>query len=62
MKISILFQIDGTKTIETSGFKGPSCQKATKFLEQELGAVTTKLKPEFYQKPLLNRAQQHQQS
>jgi hypothetical protein len=62
MKISILFQVDGTKTIETTGFTGSSCQKSTQFLEQEFGPGSTKLKAEFFQKAQVNQAQQYQQS
>lgn len=49
MKITISFSPEGTSKVEAHGFKGSSCQEATKFLEKALGAGTTQLKPEFYQ-------------
>jgi Protein of unknown function (DUF2997) len=33
------------------GFKGPDCEKATKFLEEALGVVGQKIKkPEYHQR------------
>lgn len=38
--------------IETSGFKGTECQKASAALQAALGAVTSEtLKPEYYERP-----------
>ncbi len=36
--------------IDAVGFKGPDCEKATKFLEEALGVVGKKIKkPEYHQ-------------
>ena len=51
MKTAIItIATDGTLTIETVGFKGSSCEAATKALEEALGKTSNpKRKPEFYQ-------------
>ena len=51
MKTAIItVAADGTLTIETVGFKGSSCEAATKALEEALGQSTgSKKKPEYYQ-------------
>ena len=33
----ITFHKDGTRTVEAIGYQGPSCKKATKYLEDALG-------------------------
>jgi hypothetical protein len=39
---------DGSIKIEGHGFKGPECEKATKFIEDALGKVSErKRKPEY---------------
>ena len=49
-KIIVTIAPDGSTTVETSGFKGKSCQDATRQIEQALGAVVSDTKkPEFYQ-------------
>jgi hypothetical protein len=41
----------GEITIEAVAFQGADCEKATKFLEEALGAVTTRTKkPEYHQR------------
>ena len=48
--IEIIVSITGEFTIEGIGFKGAGCEKATKFLEEALGVVNSKVKkPEFHQ-------------
>jgi hypothetical protein len=38
-------------SIDAVGFKGPDCEKATKFLEEALGVVGKKIrKPEYHQR------------
>lgn len=48
----------GEISIDAVGFSGPSCEQATKFLEEALGTVAVKAKkPEYHQR----RTNQHQQ-
>ena len=47
--IQIVVSPKGESRVETIGFTGSECQKASKFLEAALGKqVTASLKPEFY--------------
>jgi hypothetical protein len=49
--IEILIQPTGELQIEGIGFKGSSCEAATKALEAALGVTTaTKKKPEYHQR------------
>ena len=49
--IEIIIGITGEIQIDAVGFKGPDCEKATKFLEEALGVVGKKVKkPEYYQR------------
>ena len=42
---------DGTIRIDAQGFSGPSCEEATRAIEEALGQVTTVThKPAFYAK------------
>ena len=57
--IEIVVSPTGDFTIEGVGFKGAGCEKATKFLEEALGAVSTKVrKPEFHQRATTHQQQQ----
>jgi Protein of unknown function (DUF2997) len=57
-KIDITFKLDGTATIEASGFKGQGCLKATEVFQAALGQVTTqKKKPEYHQQQTEQRNQ-----
>ena len=57
--IEIVVSSTGEFTIEGVGFKGAGCEKATRFLEEALGVVNSKVKkPEFHQQA---RSQQQQQ-
>ncbi len=48
--IEIIVSPIGDITIDAIGFKGPDCEKATKFLEEALGVVGQKTKkPEYHQ-------------
>ena len=48
--IEIIIGITGEIQIDAVGFKGPDCEKATKFLEEALGVVGKKSKkPEYHQ-------------
>ena len=57
--IEILIQPSGAPQIDAAGFSGSDCEQATAFLEQALGAVTTKQrKPEYYRRALRQQRQQ----
>ena len=48
--IEVIISPKGETKIETKGFAGSSCQQASQFLEQALGAkVSEKPTAEFYQ-------------
>ena len=48
--IEIIIGTTGEIQIDAVGFKGPDCEKATKFLEEALGVVGKKIKkPEYHQ-------------
>jgi hypothetical protein len=48
--IEVTVSPQGETTIQTKGYSGGDCLKASKFLEQALGAVASDTKtPEFYQ-------------
>jgi hypothetical protein len=49
MKTITITLHNGTTVVETSGFKGKSCQSTTAQIEAALGVVTAvKKKPEFH--------------
>lgn len=49
-RITIAISPTGETTVATSGYRGKSCQDATKQLEKALGTVASDKKtPEFYQ-------------
>ena len=57
--IEIVVSTTGEFTIEGIGCKGPGCEKATKFLEEALGVVNSKVKkPEFHQQARSTQTQQ----
>ena len=48
--IEIIIGSGGELQIDAVGFKGPDCEKATRFLEEALGVVGKKVKkPEYHQ-------------
>jgi hypothetical protein len=48
--IEVIISPSGETKIETKGFAGSSCQQASQFLEQSLGAkLTDKPTADFYQ-------------
>ena len=48
--IEIIITPTGEIQIDAVGFKGPDCEKATKFLEEALGVVGKKVKkPKYHQ-------------
>ncbi len=57
--IQIVVSTTGEFTIEGVGFKGAGCEKATKFLEEALGVVNSKVrKPEYHQQAVSTQKQQ----
>ena len=57
--IEIIVQPSGEIQIDAVGFKGADCDRATRFLEEALGEVSTKgRKPEYLQGNTTQR-QQH---
>ena len=49
--IEIIIGTTGEIQIDAMGFKGPDCERATKFLEEVLGVVGRKIqKPEYHQR------------
>ena len=49
--IEIIIAPSGEIQIDAVGFKGPDCEKATRFLEEALGVVGQKIKkPEYHQR------------
>jgi hypothetical protein len=49
--IEIIIGTTGEIQIDAVRFKGPDCEKATKFLEETLGVVGQKIKkPEYHQR------------
>ena len=56
--IEVVVSPIGEVSIEAIGFKGADCEQATAYLEEALGAISSRQKkPEYYQR----RNQQHQQ-
>jgi hypothetical protein len=56
--IEIIVTPTGELTINTIGFKGTDCEKATKYLEEALGKVGGKVKkPEYHQRQQNKREQ-----
>ncbi len=49
--IEIIIGPGGEIQIDAVGFRGPDCEKASKFLEEALGMVGEKIKkPEYHQR------------
>ena len=48
--IEITVRPDGSTTVQTRGFTGPSCREASRFIERALGKATgEQLTAEYYQ-------------
>ena len=57
--IEVIVNVDGSLVIEAVGFKGPACDKATRFLEEALGQIASKQrKPSFGERNNIQRQQQ----
>ena len=55
--IDVIVMPDGSLIIDAVGFKGPECDKATRFLEEALGQIATKQRKPAYNE----RNQTHRQ-
>jgi len=61
-RIEIIVSPTGESQIETHGFIGESCRRATRKLEQALGAKQAETtKPEYFAKETTNCQQQEQE-
>ena len=59
--IEVIVSKTGETTIQTKGYAGNDCFKASKFLEEALGVVSTdKRTTEFYQSATTSQEQQAQ--
>jgi len=57
-KLDLIIHPSGALQIDAIGFCGPDCEKATAFLEQALGEVSSKQrKPEFRHRVLRKTTQ-----
>lgn len=59
-QIEVEIAIDGAVVVKTTGYKGKSCQDATKQLEQALGVVTSDVKTAEYHQTASNQQQSKQ--
>ena len=55
--IDVIVNVDGSLIIDAVGFKGPACDKATRFLEEALGQIAGKQRKPAYNE----RNQTHRQ-
>lgn len=56
--IEVIVMPDGSLIIDAVGFKGPACEKATRFLEEALGQIANKQrKPDFNERNKVSRQQ-----
>ena len=55
--IDVIVNTDGSLVIDAIGFKGPECDKATRFLEEALGQIARKQRKPAYNE----RNQTHRQ-
>ena len=56
--IEVIVNTDGSLIIDAVGFKGPACEKATRFLEEALGQIASKQrKPAFNERNQAHRQQ-----
>ena len=55
--IEVIVNADGSLVVDAIGFKGPDCEKATRFLEEALGRVAAKQRKPAYDE----RNQTHRQ-
>ena len=55
--IEVIVNADGSLVVDAIGFKGPDCEKATRFLEEALGRIAAKQRKPAYSE----RNQTHRQ-
>lgn len=56
--IEVLVSPTGEISIDAVGFKGPDCEKATRFLEEAFGVVGKRVKKPEYQQRTQTKHQQ----
>ena len=56
--IDVIVNVDGSLVVDAVGFKGPECDKATRFLEEALGQIASKQRKPAYNKRNKTNAQQ----
>ena len=56
--IEVIVNADGSLVVDAIGFKGPDCEKATRFLEEALGRIVVKQrKPAYSERNQMRRQQ-----
>ena len=56
--IEVIVNADGSLVVDAIGFKGPDCEKATRFLEEALGRIVVKQrKPAYGERNQMRRQQ-----
>jgi len=58
-KIEVIVSPQGEVKIDAIGYKGPACEKATRFLEGALGVITNRVKKPEYLVRNTTRTHQH---
>ena len=56
--IEVIIMPDGSLIIDAVGFKGPECDKATRFLEEALGRIAAKQRKPAYNERNKTQGQQ----
>ena len=56
--IEVIVNADGSLVVDAIGFKGPDCEKATRFLEEALGRIAAKQRKPAYNERNQTRRQQ----
>lgn len=56
--IEVVVNVDGSLVIDAVGFKGPACEKATRFLEEALGQIAAKQRKPAYNERNRTQAKQ----
>ena len=56
--IEVIVMPDGSLIVDAIGFKGPECDKATRFLEEALGRIASKQRKPAYNERYQTKRQQ----
>lgn len=56
--IEVIVMPDGSLIVDAIGFKGPECDKATRFLEEALGRIASKQRKPAYNERNQTKRQQ----